>query len=450
MRPSNWIRLGLASGLACGVATAGAIAGGCGGDDNGALLTSGGPDGGGADHSVGPTVDAGGQDAVAPHSDSGSDSAPGDARADALPPPTNARVVLVHASPDLGPMRFCLATGQLPDGSDSQTVPVFPPLPNQLDGNPLHTVAGLYPGSGSALQDLGDFAGVAITVYAIDATKIAGDVADAGAGIDGGPDAATEQLTCVALIGPKLGTPGSLTAGKDYYPLGTFAKGTFPRSTTELITLTGCLGNATDRDAGAARCGANWDFTSGNIQSNLYALDTTSAPAANSFGAQVIHAASAVDGFESAEAGNAPVSQFIGLATGGGALPVGVPIAGPINFRGFAPDAAAVQEPGSALASTTSVDDTTFSGTGDGGPIHRFTLSLPTIALLSTGTGTALDGGPYFAPGESYTFVLMGDPTADPVQLPGALPDSGINPAYNGYGVHFLAFPNHPFAAKYP
>src|SRR5689334_12512659 len=66
--------------------------------------------------------------------DSGSADATTDATSDAsdasdAAPTTHAKVILVHASPDVAALRLCFALGVQNDGSDAKMAPIAP-LPN--------------------------------------------------------------------------------------------------------------------------------------------------------------------------------------------------------------------------------------------------------------------------------------------------------------------------------
>ncbi len=55
----------------------------------------------------------------------------------------------------------------------------------------------------------------------------------------------------------------------------------------------------------------------------------------------------------------------------------------------------------------------------------------------STTSGSSSDAG-VFVTGQTYTFIFMGDPAAPQATLS----DGGLNPAYDGRGLHIVAFPN--------
>jgi hypothetical protein len=105
------------------------------------------------------------------------------------------------------------------------------------------------------------------------------------------------------------------------------------------------------------------------------------------------------------------VSVFPGSGDGG--LPNNLPWPGTVTLEGTTP----VPVPGDVIAIPLS---------------GIFQLSRWDLSTASAG------GGAQFSAGQNYTFILVGDPEAAQI----VLADGGANPAYDGRGVHFLAFPN--------
>jgi hypothetical protein len=446
MRKLTWIRYGLASVILVGGA-GGLAALGCSGDDN-----------------VGPGLDAGSDSPISPPDNF---VPPVDGNVDSNPPPTDAppapkhaKLILVNASPDFGPARFCFATS--PDGT-TFTIAGVPARPDTVGVSPLGTPLppGLYQGTGGPLPDLLDYSQIAVRAYVIHSASIATQTADAGAA----------EKTCDQLVG----TGGSLTAGQDYFQIpgnnGSIPKGLLAHNTTWVIALTGC-GPAAPNDAGdgtgipqsTARCGADWTGATGNIDAKLFQLDTTTAAPDGGFGAQTVHAASALDGIEQAlldQATGLPlgVAQNTGFAApgvdGGPPTPLGL-IALMQTYNTVAPAAAApnlgvvlanqASPTGSNVYSVvtvaTNADAAVVDDAGQPMVVDQFGLPLGVISLLSTGVPGGPDGG-YFQAGENYGFVIVGDPEAEPLFV---FDDAGTpsqNPNYNGFGVHVIAFPAH-------
>jgi hypothetical protein len=381
----------LANGSGYGACT------GCPGAGDGSTVADSGPDGGHADGST--------------SGDSGPDGGPG-----------HASVFLVNASPDFGPMRFCFAGST--DGVNF-TVMSLPALPDTViisQGTPV--APGLYQGNGGALPDLGDLSKVILRSYAIKSASIAAQAADAGGA----------EEACGALVGAS----SSLTAGTDYFQLADLPAGSFALGTTEAVAVVGCLPASQDQTSimtSTARCGSDYDATNGNIEAKVFTLDTTTPQTATTFGAQTLHASSALDGLLAMIAGTPVVedSLLVNTAADGGPAGVGTIANGQV-YGTLAPDSAAPQA-GSVLALPgIAYGVMTIGGTGgaDGGPSVVNQLALP-LSFIATLTGT--DAG--WTPGDNYTFVLLGDPEAQQLFTGGM-----ANPAYNGFGIHVIAFPN--------
>ena len=67
--------------------------------------------------------------------------------------------------------------------------------------------------------------------------------------------------------------------------------------------------------------------------------------------------------------------------------------------------------------------------------LATYDWSLASIAQITTGSDTAPDGGPYYLLSQTYTFVIVGDPSAPP--------DGGAQP-------HAIVFPDNLVPPAYP
>jgi phosphoribosyl 1,2-cyclic phosphodiesterase len=200
--------------------------------------------------------------------DGGSDATTSDVVQDGPGPDvvttTHAKVIVVHASPDVPTVRVCFAIGLQNDGSDGVIAPISP-LPQ----------TGLAPGTGGALPDLGvDLSQRALTPYVILASKITSSAA-----------------RCDTLAGDA----GTLTQNVDYFVLPTIKNGTLAPSTTFLVAATGCVPSAIDPAADTTTCGASYDSTKGNLSLQIFTLDRVIGNTQR-FGAQVAHVASPAAG----------------------------------------------------------------------------------------------------------------------------------------------------------
>jgi hypothetical protein len=443
MRKLSWIRLGLASAVITAAGTSG-LAVGCSGDDTNAT-----PDAG---HDSGhPPVDSGGL------VDSGN-PVDGNKPDTNMPPPVpHAKIILANASPDpdLQALRFCFG---IDSGAGAQVNSLLPPLPDTL--TPPFPIPGLFAGFAGPLPNSINLETVGVKGFVILASKIANINKDAG----------TSETKCDALVGAD-GTGGMLTANQDYFALPEIPAMTLKDQTTWLIAITGCLPAAAPRPpagdggpsyftADIAHCGGTFMDATGNFGSALVQLDTTTAQDGGSFGAQVVDLSSAWEGVaaELAQLGGAPpgttASQtvlFANETTG----PLGAPVAVGLTYPNAQPAMAAAL-PGTILADPVhNVLDTETVGAlpMDAGNLPNSLISAPIplggIVQLTTGNtmAQAADGGLYFAPGENYTFVLLGDPSS-PSQLtiPTIVNDAAVpmpNPNFDGTGLHVIAFPNH-------
>jgi hypothetical protein len=457
------------------------FAAGCSGDDN---TTGGGnPPGNDASTNDAPaTQDTGGGDTNTPHPDANT--------------PVHAKVILVHAAPGAPAVRVCFAQGQQDDGSD-KSVAAFTALPDKISSIPPYGTEGpgIYPGTGGPFPDLADLSQIAITPYIVLASKIANQTADAG----------LNELTCDKLIGGDgKGVDGGLVKNVDFFELATVAKGKFTPETTFLFALTGCL-----PDAGSPQeCGSGTGLSVG-----ISTLDRSvpSAAGANGFGVQFENRSSALEGtpaelpayHDPAAAGVIPFVQYAVAAPDAGPADSGPDTSATDGGDGGSGDDGGTVDSGDdGSASDSGTEDATVdaSSGGDAGPsgpppgfvpVSQTPIKFsgatvtPTVAVggnsgLYFGVGVPkLDGGsldlqhdypfgdrialpasvveqltwgaaavPTCTPGTNCTYVLLGDPSKPPLftVVDGGV---GLNPGYDGRGLHFLAFPNDPpFAPK--
>ncbi len=320
--------------------------------------------------------------------------APVDAPADA--PDANlarAKIIAVHASPDVPAMRLCFGVGVQNDGSDAAILATAP-IPK----------APIAPGGGGALPDLGiDLSQKALTPYAVRASSI------------------TTSATCDALVNGD----GGLASGTDYFPLPTIKNGTFTGGSTLMMSLVGCLPTASDPSADVTTCGIGYDTAKGNLAVRVFVLDRVVANTAR-FGAQIAHVATPAAGVWTALYNSTTVNAALHPLDGGAEEP----IAQGVTLYTIAPTSAA------SLAMPT-IDQTSIIVSAvnpDGGaPATEAAIPLPLVYEATTGQATGENA--YFTAGANYTFVFVGDPRA-PATLDGG--------GFNGNALHLLAFPNDP------
>ncbi len=486
MRKVTMVRLGIAAAITA-LGAIGAGASGCTSDDS---STNPSDAGNGSDSPV-TNPDGGGP----PPGDGG--PTPDGVAPDSGPPAVDAKLIVVHAAPGLGPVRLCFAitsggtstvanTAALPDNTTS--APPYLAPPSFLADGGTAVVAqgtpGIYPGTIGAFPDITSLQKTAITPYLIDATLVAGQRSDGGTG-DGGV-----ELTCQQLVGLHgLGTAAdnaTLTADQ-FTTLPTIPSQTFLDNHTYLLSLTGCVGSfavsatATAGNITAANiCGADWVAGTGNVAVGIAPIDSTSTPADGGWGVQFAHRSTMLEGT------NLPVqvgpSTFIthgaastGLAPGfvtttlvdagddAAAVPTEafLPLGAPVKTGGTqitAYSSVSVDPTSSDFAVVTTPGSLPDGGTvflpwpvsvppGGDAPIAADLIAVPlnVIQLLSGWAGSTATSPTTYAPGTGFTFVILGS-AVDVAQLTTSNPDGGTtpvqNPAYDGRGLHVVAFPN--------
>lgn len=487
MRKATIVRLGVAAALAT-MGVAGAVGSGCTSSSNNPGVDGGGPgDGGtagGDGGQTGPTDGStGGQDANKPETGT----------PDSGPTPIPANLVIAHISPGIPPIRVCFATGT---GTSLGVTPISA-LPETPSGAPPYPATGsfpavtygtpgIYPGTIGAFPTITDLQPITITPYAILASAIKDNINyDGGAGVNQA-DGGVEE-TCVQLIGTHgQGTtdnkPGRLTLNKEFFALSAIPAGTLRDNQTYLLTMNGCLPGGT---AGSPTvpaqytCGADYDGGV-NVSIGIAQLDTATTVPDGGIGIQFAHRSTALENttiavtgvgviHEPAAAGVWPTLIQPGVVgstpNDGGTDDAGNPIdAGSSPVYGPVPaligDAAAgpTKYSGNGLSATSVMPyhttDPTTSAIGvvlqplDGGAANYgqwpqgdlFALPLSAVDQLSSWAASTAKSPTGFVAGQSYVFVLVGDPAAQ--QLPNPDGGSGINPQWDGRGMHFVAFPN--------
>jgi len=422
MRRTTWIRVGVGGVILGGVAGGGVLAVGCSSDDSNVVNTNPGPDASG-DHTVPPPNDGGnGNDAT----NDASDAATG----------PQALAYLVHAAPDMPPLRFCFGLAGLPDGGSIVVTGGFHAAPDSVVAP--FPIAGLFPGFGGPLNNDGfDLATINIDVFAIDATKIANNANDAG------PDGGAE-IPCEGLIGPDgqgnaTDAGGTLTQGVDYWLLTTIPMGMLAHGTSWLAAVTGCL--PTEPDASAALLCPNGQ--AGNLGLSSWQLDNATAVAGGSIGAQFVQASSPWDNEMPVLGGMATAAGFAipnpAADAGDGSAPstISVPISLDSPYGSIKP-ATLAAVPGVTYDGTS--DFFVSSLTADGGTVAVVGYPLPLVQALTWPTTPPT--GAALANGAGFAFVFVGDPLASPFIGPDGGPlaqDAGGQ--FNGLAPHVLAFP---------
>jgi hypothetical protein len=401
MQTKKWLRVGVV-GIIASSALGGVLAAGCGGNDQG----SGGND-----------KDAG--DSSTPRADAPTSADTGvvdtGVEAEAAAPPVFPKVYLVNAAVDAlaPPLRFCFGLGNPADGGVVQIQDMIPPFPDSPE--PEFPIAGLFPGFGGLVSspklDTFDLSKLTVSLYAIDATKIATDTAEASA-----------EVPCEGLIGTDaLGKAsdaggGTLTQGSDYWYLGTVSAGELPHGTTWIAEVAGCApGETVDN---VPFCGGPptlpaYSVATGNLTLIPLELDSTTNVAVASseagtavIGAQFANASPAWDYSVKAAGGTTTAAGFwtesqtlplpgadggVDAGDGGDASPLE---SGSLVDSGSFIDAGVLPESGGLLDGSL----------GDSGSLLDGNL-VEVGAIPPIGDADLLDGGAEAGPTTSFSFV---------------------------------------------
>ncbi len=330
-----------------------------------------------------------------------------------------AKLVIVHASPDLGGFRICIARG--PD-NNSLVVAPLPPLPNKA--RPGEPYPGLFQGTGTPMPTLGtDFSNLVIQPYLMVAANLAAKGAIPG-------DAGT-QPACDELLTPDASI--KLVEGTDYFKLPAVPAGLLLRNKTFLFLVAGCRPTASRR-AGVTdgQCGPGYNGTTGNLSFAGYELDR-GPRAGTEFGVQFAHGAAAANDF---------VKQPVlpGMILDGGFVPLAD--GGTVPYLGKSSDAAVAF---TGVAPTDSFGIRVQLPVGPDASVVPVTLSASLGQIQAVTSGTPPPPSIYVN-GTNYTFVALGDPNVpqyiDPFDGGPSAADAGGR--FNGYTFHYLGFANDP------
>lgn len=311
----------------------------------------------------------------------------------------NARITVMHASPDFPPMRICFAIrfGSL------DVVAAVPPGPDApIPGLPF---PGIFPGTGGVFPDFKDLSSDTIVVYGVFADRVKDNV-------KGGT-----QKKCADYINVDGGT--ALTKNVDYVEFPPLPAGTFSKNSSQFVAVTGCLPKAADPNASPEKCGSNYVDATGNLALTKVEVDKKTAVSSAQLGAQFIHLSQPLQTL--APTGVLPAF----VLEDGGVVPI---TTAPVQFGKIGPATAtgfAIDPAKTALGLVAPNDAGVLTVQGQAAPLNIVRDS------------TIGPGGPanYFRPGVSYAFVAIGDPTIPPID------DAGVP---NGYGLHFLGLLSDP------
>jgi hypothetical protein len=342
----------------------------------------------------------------APGADSGNFDAglgPDGADADTGTAPTGA--MFVHALPDLPDLRFCWKLG-----GDAGVYGADSPFPN-TSNEPSGNYPGLPVGSSVPLSDeqAGSMVGSDLVLIGISADWLAKNDATAN---------------CVTLMGG-MTTSGSLASfGEPYYEFD--LPNGIQGGTTNVVAFAGCTNAGLDPSASAARCGASYDPTHGNLHADDVPVPQLTSYPPGMLSLQAIQLSPAIadrlgDGGVATISFGAPdaMTAITTLSSEGTVGPSSItPVQLPSGdaATGFGALGFAIDTPGSAGA--------------DGGAIHLFLTLEQSLELYQ---GPMVDPATFYAQQDSFLVAVLGDPN-------GPLPfQSGSN--YDGTGLHLMVLP---------
>ncbi len=323
----------------------------------------------------------------APAVDSGSDGGP-------------TRILAVHASANLFPFRICFGGPNTAKGPTGLLhLPAYPDDPAQP--MPETNLPGIPVGGAVELPPI-MFNGPVVP-YVINVSQIEGDVSTS-------PDEPTcDKLFCTTQFEPDC------VGLVDYAALPAV---TFPPGDV-VLAVTGCLPLAlgdNGTSASTAQCGPNYDPAMGNLDAGAAAV----APGGSGNGTLAIAVAQLSPSFDD----------------GGGT---------DLSYVDPTIDAAvSVSAPGTTSLGSLAAQSVPLS---DAGFLNAyFTVTASTGAVLTEQLSSiqyfqspASDPASYFQPNVTYFTALVGDATDAAAPLD--LPDGAPNPAFDGHGLHLIAYP---------
>ena len=357
----------------------------------------------------------GGQDANSGLVDGGLDSGgqPDDG-ATALGIPT--RMFFVHASPNAFPVRLCYEV----DGVMQPRLPM-PDDPDQP--MPLASFPGIAPGSAYEMVEMDDFQNAGeITPVAVRA-----DVQKVAQAVDG----ADYALDCTDLVCP----PGGADCLDDasVIRLPSLPAGSFYQNPIELLVMSGCLGEDAEDPGSIERCGTGFDATAGNVDTQLLTFYPADAAEQGKVGLLIAHLSPSIDAtLQNSNQGELRIELGdLDDPSGRRLLTLNQPLM-------------SVQTPDSAdwLALPTDLDG--YATTGviaqvlDGPTVVPASISL-SLANVQGVTAPSSLPEEFYEASRSFVFALVGDVTAQPAST--GDPNGGLNPLYDGRGLHFIAIP---------
>jgi hypothetical protein len=329
------------------------------------------------------------------------DAAPPDAPEADVAGPQPPGVLFVQASPSLSDQVFCWSVGSAGPSMTARPYPSTTPMP-------ASNYPGVPAGGAVALADASSMLGGDVTIYALDASAVAGYASSHDCTL-------TNDCSCYNLL-----RPGGVSAKHQMPPL--IPSGTIAPNATVVLWARGCLAVADDPGASVQRCGADWTPATGNLRMDFVSIPGASLPAPEA-GVLAVQAAQLSPAL-ALLAGDAGAVVSFG-AQGAADANVVTTVSAPDQILPSAPLQVATRIP---LASFGQLGFAVDVG-GDGGA-HLWMSLAQSLDLVDP----TQDPTRYFAQPTSYLVTVIGDPAGPP-------PDTTGDASYDGTGLHLLVLP---------
>ena len=334
----------------------------------------------------------GGTDGAVGPPDGGGDSAAGDASA------APSVLLTVHASPDLFDFRVCFGASPSPDGASVTFHPSATPWPSD-DAHPMASsnYAGIAVGGGATLPRALEVSGPYVIPYLIDAHTLA---------MSSDPKAACHDRVGSGCI-PNSGVCLKTT---DYVQLPGISAALLAGGGAKLVAIVGC------KTPGSAACGT---AMGGALHADVLTLASEAVQSVDNIGVQVAHVAAALG----------PIVMRVDSAGDAG---VSVDAS---YLQVTPPNGFIVTRPGNDTSLGWGTQSVSLQSNGDAG----IALKMPLADIQRLSDPSTLPAE-FFKQQGTFVFVLVGDTSA----ANALYIDSGLNPKFDGTGLHFVAISTAP------
>lgn len=306
-------------------------------------------------------------------------------------------LVAVHASPDYEDVRLCFGESSTPDATAVTFVPGVAPWPSD-DAHPMprSNYAGIAKGGGATVPSEIVGSGSYVVPYIVRASRLATD--------------AMPTLECGLRVGPQCSSTAHCLASTDYVQLPAIPWSSLARGGAQVLAIVGC------KTPGQPSCGT---AQNGALHAALVPLAIGAVQSVDQIGVQVAHVAPALGSI---------TARVDGVIDDAGAMSLAYLHAAPGNGT-------VVTIPSTRDSLAWGTQGISIGTPGDGG--LTLTTSLADIQRVSNPSVLPSD---FFVGAHRYVFVLVGDPSVQN-QL---YVDGGLNPQFDGTGLHVVAISTAP------